>query len=37
MKLEETKKLQNVFKANLSEISKGRFKSEDQQSAFKKY
>ena len=33
MRLEETEKLQNVFKANLNEISKGRFKSEEQQNA----
>ena len=26
MKLEETKKQQNVFKSNLNEISRGRFK-----------
>ena len=35
MKLEETKKLQNVFKSNLNEISKGRYKSEEQHSALK--
>ena len=35
MKLEEAKKLQNVFKSNLNEISKGRFKPEEQQSALK--
>ena len=33
MKLEEAKKLQNVFKLNLNEISKGRYKSEKQKSA----
>ena len=33
MKLEEAKKLQNVFKSNLNEISKGRYKSEEQESA----
>ena len=33
MKLEETKKLQNIFKSNLSEILKGRFKSKKQRSA----
>ena len=33
MKIEEQKKLQNVFKSNLNEISKGRFKSKEQQSA----
>ena len=27
------KKLQNVFKTNLNEISRGRYKSEDQKSA----
>ena len=35
MKIEEPKKLQNVFKANLNEISKGRFQSEEQKSALK--
>ena len=29
MKLEKAKKLQNVFKSNLNEISKGRDKSEE--------
>ena len=29
MKLEKSKKLQNVFKSNLNEISKGRDKSEE--------
>ena len=33
MKLEEAKKLQNVFKSNLNEISKGRYKSEEEKSA----
>ena len=33
MKLEEAKKLQNVFKSNLNEISKGRYKPEEQKSA----
>ena len=33
MKLEEAKKLQNVFKSNLKEISSGRYKSEEQKSA----
>ena len=28
MKLEEVKELQNIFKTNLKDISKGRFKSE---------
>ena len=35
MKLEEAKKLQNGFKLNLNEISKGRYKSEEQESAVK--
>ena len=35
MKLAEAKKLQNVFKSNLNEISKGRYKSEVQESALK--
>ena len=33
MKLEDAKELQNIFKSNLNEISKGRFKSEEQKSA----
>ena len=33
MKLKEVKKLQNVFKSNLHEISKRRYKSEEQKSA----
>ena len=33
MKLEEAKKLQVIFKANLNRILKGRFKSEEQKSA----
>ena len=32
MKLEEAKKLQNVFKPSLKEISRGRYKSEEQKS-----
>ena len=28
MKLEEARKLQNVFKSNLNEISRGRYKSD---------
>ena len=32
MKLEEAKKLQNVFKLNLNEISNGGYKSEEQKS-----
>ena len=35
MKLEEAKKLLNVFKSNLNEISRGRYKSEDQKGALK--
>ena len=35
MKLEETKNLQNVFKTNLNEISRGKYKSEEQNSALK--
>ena len=35
MKLEEAKKLQNMFKTNMNEISKGRYKSEEQESALK--
>ena len=34
MKLEEAKKLQNVFKSNLNEISRGRHKSEEKKRAF---
>ena len=34
MNLEEAKILQNVFKSNLKEISRGRYKSEEQKSAF---
>ena len=30
MNLEDVKELQNIFKTNLYEISKGRFKSEEQ-------
>ena len=33
MKLEDAKELQNIFKSNLNEISKGRFKSEERKSA----
>ena len=33
MKLEESKKLQVIFKSNLNRILKGRFKSEEQKSA----
>ena len=32
MKLEDAKELQNMFKSNLKEISKGRFKSKEQKS-----
>ena len=35
MKLEEAKKLQNIFKSNLNEISKGNFKSKERKSASK--
>ena len=35
MKLEETKNLQNVFKTNLNEISRRKYKSEEQNSALK--
>ena len=35
MKLEEAKKLHNVFKSNLNKISKGRYKSKKQESALK--
>ena len=35
VKLEEAKRLQEVFKSNLNETSKGRSKSEEQQSALK--
>ena len=37
MKLQEAKKLQNVFKSNLNEISKGRYRSELQKGALKRY
>ena len=33
MKLEVAKELQNIFKSNLNEISKGRFKLKEQKSA----
>ena len=33
MKLEDANKLQNVFKSNLIEISKGKFKLKEQKSA----
>ena len=33
MKLEDAKEPQNIFKSNLNEISKGRFKSKEQKSA----
>ena len=35
MKIEEAKKLQNVFKLSLNEISKGRHESEEQESELK--
>ena len=34
MKLEEAKKMQNVFKSNLNKISRGEYKSQEQKSAF---
>ena len=37
MKLEEAKKLQNVFKSNLNKISKGRYKKKKKKSALKHY
>ena len=33
MKLEDTKELQNIFKSNLNEMSRRRFKSKEQISA----
>ena len=33
MRLEEAKEQQNIFKSNLNEISRGRFKSEEQKSS----
>ena len=33
MRLKEAKKLQKVFKSNLNEISRGRYKSEEHKSA----
>ena len=33
MKVEDANKLQNVFKSNLTKISKGKFKSKEQKSA----
>ena len=35
MKLKKAKKLQNVFKSNLNEISKEKYTSEEQESALK--
>ena len=35
MKLEEVKKLQNMFKTNMNKISKERYKSEEQERALK--
>ena len=35
MKLEEAEKMQNVFKSNLNEISKGRYKSKEPGSTLK--
>ena len=37
MKLEDAKELQNILKSNLSKISKGTFKLEEQKRALKKY
>ena len=37
MKLEEAKKLQNVFKSNLNEISRGRNKSEEQKMSLENF
>ena len=37
MKLEEGKKLHNVFKSNLNEISRETFKSDEQKMTLKKY
>ena len=37
MKLEEPKKLQNVFKSNVNKISKGKFKSKEKENAVKKH
>ena len=37
MKPEEVKNLHNVFKLNINEILKRRFKSEEQKSSLKKY
>ena len=37
MKLEEAKKLQNLFKSDLNEISRGRHKSKEQNKCIEKY
>ena len=37
IKLEEAKKQQNIFKSNLNEISRERFKSEEKKNGIKKY
>ena len=37
MKLKEVKTLNNVFKSNLNEISKGRNKTEEQKNGIRKY
>ena len=37
MKLEEAKKLQNLFKSDLNEISRGRHKSKEQKKCIEKY
>ena len=36
MKLEEVKKLQNIFKSNLNKISKERFKSKEPKKCIRK-
>ena len=37
MKLEEAKKMQNVFKSNLKEMSRGRYKTEEQKMTSENY
>ena len=37
MKLEEPKKLQNVFKSNVNKMSKGKSKSKEKENAVKKH
>ena len=36
MKLEDVKELQNIFKSNLNEVSKGKFKSKEQKKCIRK-